>query len=106
MSDPLPCYLRSHRLRAGLTQREVAYLLGHRKASSLSRFEQAARLPNLEAAVVLERVFDVRITELYPDLGAKADALLRERSGRLLRGRVQTPHGRRYLHTLRQRSRP
>lgn len=106
MSQPLPCYLRSYRRRAGLSQREVARLLGHKEASSLSRFEQADRIPSLEAALILERVFDVRITELFPELGVKVDALVYDRTDKLLRERIHTPFGRQYLHTLRKRSRP
>lgn len=106
MSRPLPCYLRSHRIRAGLLQRDVARLLGHQKASAVSRFEQSERLPNLEAALILERIFDVRCAELFPELAGKIDALICERVTMLLDETDPTPAARAHLHTLRQRSQP
>lgn len=106
MSQPLPCYLRSYRLRAGLSQREVACLLGHERPSNLSRLEQTARIPSLEAALILERVFDVRFADLFPAHAARVDALLAERVDMLLDGRMKTPLGRQYLHALRRRSQP
>ena len=50
----------------GLTQIEVAALLGHETAGNLSRFERASRVPYLEAALTLELVFDARMAELFP----------------------------------------
>lgn len=106
MSRPLPCYLRSHRIRAGLSQKQVARLLGHKRATGLSRFEQASRLPSLEAAFMLERIFDVPFAELFPEFGSQIDALICERVTMLLEETALTPVARAHLHTLRQRSQP
>ena len=66
MSSPLPSYLKSYRQRSGLTQRELAILLGFTTHVNISRYERCARLPHVEAAFALEILFDAHIAELFP----------------------------------------
>src|SRR5216683_5217015 len=58
-------YLRSCRRRAGLTQREVAFLIGCRDGAQISRYEKRRRLPPLETALAWEVVFGVPVSELF-----------------------------------------
>jgi transcriptional regulator with XRE-family HTH domain len=58
-------YLRSHRKQSGLSQDEVAFLLGCESGSLLSRYEKRRRLPPLETALACEAVFGVPIAELF-----------------------------------------
>lgn len=58
-------YLRSHRKQSGLTQQEVAFLLGCENGAQVSRYEKRHRLPPLETALACEAIFGVPIAELF-----------------------------------------
>lgn len=58
-------YLRTHRKRAGLTQRELAFLLGVRARGPVSEMEQRHRVPVLRTALTLEVIFGVPASELF-----------------------------------------
>jgi transcriptional regulator with XRE-family HTH domain len=61
----LPNYLRTHRKQSGLTQEEVAFLLGWEDGGQVSRYEKRHRLPPLETALACEAVFGVPVSELF-----------------------------------------
>ena len=65
MSYKLKNYLRTHRKRAGLSQDEMAYLLGCRSGTKISRYERFARQPNLQTAFAYEVIFRVPARELF-----------------------------------------
>jgi transcriptional regulator with XRE-family HTH domain len=65
MARKLPDYLRSERRRAGLSQEDVAALLGT-GVRTISRYEQRARLPPLELALAYQAVFGTPVAELFP----------------------------------------
>ena len=48
MTHNLENYLRTYRKRSNLSQDEVAFLLGCRGGTKVSRYERHARKPNLE----------------------------------------------------------
>lgn len=58
-------YIRAHRRRSGLTQRELAGVLGYTEAQ-VSRHERARALPPLVTALVYEALFRVPVAELFP----------------------------------------
>lgn len=58
-------YLRTYRRRSGLTQREVAFLLGCETGAQVSRYEKRRRLPPLATALACEAVFGVPVAELF-----------------------------------------
>ena len=58
-------YLRTHRKRSGLTQREIAFLLGWKTGGSLGRYEKRRRLPPLKTALACEEIFGVPVSELF-----------------------------------------
>jgi transcriptional regulator with XRE-family HTH domain len=71
MKKKLDCYLRSYRRRWGLTQDELAALLGRKTGAVISRLEQDNRQPSLEAAYALEVIFGTAPIELFPGLHAR-----------------------------------
>lgn len=58
-------YLRTNRKHSGLTQQEVAFLLGCENGAQVSRYEKRRRLPPLETALACEEVFGIPIAELF-----------------------------------------
>jgi transcriptional regulator with XRE-family HTH domain len=64
-TQKLENYLRTYRKRSGLTQREVAFLLGCRNGAQVSRYEKRRRLPPLRTALACEAVFGAPVSELF-----------------------------------------
>lgn len=62
----LPNYLRSHRKRAGLTQDEMAFLLGRTNGKKVSRYECNQRRPRLETVLAYEILFRTPARDLFP----------------------------------------
>jgi len=60
----LPHDLRAERRRAGLSQFDIAHLLG-RHVSKVSRYEQLRRLPNLETALAYEVILGKPVAILF-----------------------------------------
>ena len=58
-------YLRAYRKRSGLNQSEVAYLLGCKNASQVSRYERRRHMPPLRTALAFQAALDTPISELY-----------------------------------------
>ena len=51
-------YLRAFRRSRGLTQKELAFLIGAESSTTVSRLEQLKRLPNLAVAFACRVIFD------------------------------------------------
>jgi len=64
-SHKLTNYLRFYRKRLGLSQREVAFLLGWCGASQPSRYEHFSRVPRLRTALALAVIFRVSVYDLF-----------------------------------------
>jgi transcriptional regulator with XRE-family HTH domain len=58
-------YLETYRKHSGLTQQEVAFLLGGEDGAQISRYENRRRLPPIETALACEEVFGVPFAELF-----------------------------------------
>ncbi len=56
------------RRKNGLSQKEVAVFLGHKKSSQLSHYECGRRLPNLATALKLEIIYRTPVAFLFYDL--------------------------------------
>lgn len=87
-------YLRTYRKRRGLTQDEVAYLLGLVNGSKVSRYERYKRLPTLETALAYEVIFRVSVRDLFAGLFGRIEKKILKRVGRLgkqLLARPETP---------------
>lgn len=103
MHRSLRTYLRTHRRRAGLTQTELAFLLGT-PAESVSRLERQCRRPNVELSFACEVIFNVASRELFPGLRREVEQTITERARRLYRyleARDQSRRTERKLELLR-----
>src|SRR2546422_3777410 len=65
MSRRLDNYLRTYRKHAGFSQKEMAFLLGCREESKVSRYERRIRHPSFETSVAFRKIFDVSIDDLF-----------------------------------------
>lgn len=84
MSHPKTLYLKVYRKRSGFTQQELAYLLGGKKASAVSRYESKERHPDLATAFVYELMFERALPDLFSMLYARVGAELAARVRHLL----------------------
>ena len=66
MIQRLPQYLREERRRAGLSQAEVAYLVGAEQRTKISRWERGKHLPTLRTALAYEALLGVPVARLFP----------------------------------------
>ena len=60
------CYLRTHRRIWGLTQRELASLLGFESAAHVSRIENGKRAPTVESALACQVIFGIPPSAMFP----------------------------------------
>jgi transcriptional regulator with XRE-family HTH domain len=80
MSQRLANYLRTYRKHAGLSQNEVAFLLGGESGTKVSRYEQSARLPSLETALAYEAMFGIPPRELFAGIFVKVETATMQRA--------------------------
>jgi DNA-binding XRE family transcriptional regulator len=66
LPDPNVFRLRTLRIRSGLSQKELAEILGFSTAASVFRHETSSAVPNLHTALGYEAIFRVPISELFP----------------------------------------
>ena len=85
-------YLRTYRRRSGLTQRELAFLLGWETETQVSRYEKRHRLPPLATALACEEVFGVPAAELFAGVRESAVKTMRKRMVEL-RSKLQDTGG-------------
>ncbi len=64
-SHKLPNYIRHHRKRLGLSQEDVAFLLGWNGSAQTSRYEHFCRIPTLRTALALSYIFQASIDQLF-----------------------------------------
>jgi transcriptional regulator with XRE-family HTH domain len=60
------CYLRTHRRIWGLTQRELASLVGYETEGHISRIENGKRRPTIEGAFACEVIFGIPPSAMFP----------------------------------------
>jgi len=66
-------YLRSHRLRWGLTQGELANLLGCKTPGVISRIEKKLRAPTLNIVIGCFVIFGTPAAEVFPDISGSVE---------------------------------
>jgi transcriptional regulator with XRE-family HTH domain len=66
-------YLRSYRLRWGLSQGELAHLLGWKRPEVVSRIEKKQRPPTLKLVIACFILFGTPAAELFPDISASIE---------------------------------
>jgi transcriptional regulator with XRE-family HTH domain len=64
-SHRLSNYLKTYRKQSGLSQREVAFLLGWKHGEQLARYEKRRRVPTLPIALACQALFEIPVTELF-----------------------------------------
>ena len=60
------CYLRTHRRVWGLTQQELASLMGFKSATHVSRIENGKRAPTVEVALACQVIFGMPPSAMFP----------------------------------------
>lgn len=78
-------YLKTHRKRSGLSQKELAYLLGFRDGAKVSRLERMKRPPTVEDLLAYEVIFRIPVRELVAGLFDDIERKTIERIGVLAR---------------------
>jgi transcriptional regulator with XRE-family HTH domain len=68
MEQRFESYLRPLRRRLGFTQGELAFLMGVKSRTVISRIEASKRRPSLSAIFICALVFDTPPSELFPGL--------------------------------------
>ena len=79
-SRQFPNHLRSARKHSGLSQEEVAFLLGGHNGGKVSRYEQFNRMPALETACAYEALFGIPVSRLFAGIFEKACRKLAKRA--------------------------
>jgi transcriptional regulator with XRE-family HTH domain len=103
MAHRLPNYLRTHRKRAGLSQDEVAFLMGCESGAKVSRYEMNRRQLPVETVFAYEAVFGVPARELLAGVYDEAEQTTRKRAGllaKIIAGNTGDPDGRRKVELL------
>lgn len=85
MSSHLPNYVRAQRKRLGLSQADVAVLLGAESGAKVCRYERFAREPSLRTALACEALFQTSVSELFAGLYEVAEREVARRAKVLCR---------------------
>jgi transcriptional regulator with XRE-family HTH domain len=84
MKEPeLGNYLRIHRRKSGLSQRQLGQLLGYDNEAQVSRHERSESVPPLDSALGYHIVFRVPITSLFPGIYEDMREAVESRLGQL-----------------------
>jgi transcriptional regulator with XRE-family HTH domain len=81
-NNKLQNYLRACRKRAGLSQEDIAYLLGFDSAH-VSRYERFRRTPGFRIALAFEVIFNTSIRDLFSGDYHKVEKAICRRAKRL-----------------------
>jgi DNA-binding XRE family transcriptional regulator len=76
-------YLRPFRRRWGFTQKEVAFLLGHKTGKTVSQIEALKQTPTLHEAFSCAIIFNTAPIKLFPGSLAEAEQQVAARAGEL-----------------------
>ena len=79
----LASYLRSHRKRSGLSQREIAHLLGYPDQGPVSRHERLCNVPPLLIALSYQAIFRVPVSDLFPGVYEATRQAIEERLAKM-----------------------
>lgn len=80
MTEPLHSYLKTYRKHSGLTQAEIAYLLDHKNAQIISRYERQIQKPDLIAAFALQVVYDVPAEKIFQGIFIETEITTQNRA--------------------------
>jgi transcriptional regulator with XRE-family HTH domain len=97
----LPNYLLSNRKRLALSQEDVAFLLGTRGSSQISRYERFARNPSLETALAYEAILQTPARELFGGIYRRVQKQVAARA-KTLTHRIERKQSTRRRHRRRE----
>ena len=80
MSRKLPNYLRRYRKQFGLSQRELAFLLGIKSSEKLCRYEKFDYAPNLKTALAFQAILGTPVAELFAGIYEQVEKETAERA--------------------------
>lgn len=83
MHKKIPTYMRTHRRRWGLTQKELAHLLGVKSGTQVSRYERLVRKPKLLVVFACQVVFGELPHRVFPHLFSKVEEGVMRRAYKL-----------------------
>ena len=83
MTIHMPHYVRRYRLRAALTQKEMAHLLGCQSSATVCQYEARKREPDLRTALAYQVVFGLPVEALFPGIHREVEQEVLIRAGRL-----------------------
>ncbi len=83
MSSPIHEYLRTSRRKWALTQKELAFLLGHKSPTHISRLEQGKRIPSKEVVLACEVLFELPPRKCFPKLYVEIEEAILTRASTL-----------------------
>ncbi len=81
-------YLKAYRRQSGLTQSEVAFLLGSENDAQVCRYEKRRHRPPIHTALACEAIFGAPISELFAGVRDSSNDEVRKRMSEL-RSRLQ-----------------
>lgn len=96
MARHLDNYLRTYRKRTGLTQQEVAFLLGSEDRAAVSRYERVVRQPSLPMLCGYEVILGTPARELFRGTYEKVGNEIARRA-KLLAGRISSDTADRFM---------
>ncbi len=79
-SHRLQNYLRTYRKRFGLSQDEVAFLLGCQSGAKVSRYERLGRQPSLEGILAYRIIFGMPVEDLFAGVYQKVEKITTKRA--------------------------
>ena len=84
MSPPLKNYLKTHRKTAGLSQNDVAFLLGKESGSYVSRVEQNKMNPDLCSLISYQILFNAPVEEILAGVYYEVELQIFNRIAKLI----------------------
>ena len=78
--------MRVLRRRLGLTQRELAYVIGYKSDSHISHIENGSRTPQLAEVLMIELVFGVPAVTIFPQIRLAVGTKVSHRVKRIMAG--------------------
>ena len=82
--DPLKTYLLTYRKRTGLSQDEIAFLLGISSGTTVSKHETGARTPHLDGAMSYEIILGPSTHVLFAGRYLELARRIQRRAAKLL----------------------
>jgi len=82
--DPLTTYLLTYRKRTGLSQDEIAFLLGISSGTTVSKHETGSRTPQLDAALSYAIILGSPTQELFAGRYLELARRIQRRAAKLL----------------------